>query len=775
MLAFKNFMDKRAFQKKSIVLSWFVSYIIILIATIFVNLFIYSETQASLTRQIHATSAENLENRRQYIDNMQQNFQNTVSELAQDKTIQNILSENTVDGNYRYALLAVQNQLYTRKVLNSNISKLYIYFHDTDYVVTTSMAQKTEKFYNQNYKNKEMGLDGFLQLMQRKNAGVFEKIADEGQDTKGADLLFLFSVYGTELFAPKATIVCEISNKSLITPNDFDMSGRYFCIVDRDNRVILSNAGDSSAASEALSEVLLTSPGTPVIAKKAVALYTLSKQNDWKYAYIVEKDEYLKELKRVRLIIFVTVLLCVALGIALAYYLSVRNHKPIRKLIEQLGVKDMQADNGGKTENEFQMIDRRLSEILESNELQNSKIASQNVILRDAVFAKLLNNETVSEVSMEELLSSIDVSFSEPNFALIAFYFEEISGLFFEEKKGRKEEDIKLSKLIVSNILDDILGGDYTKVFCDINGVFSCIVNTSNSKCEENLRKALDSLLEFTQNNFNLGFMACISQVHEGIEGLAVCQKEVAECLEYKFILGNEIISYRDVSETQTNLYYFPIGQEVQMISSLKNGDYEKSLEILNKIFEVNLSQAKPQLQTAKCLVYDILGSVMKVLNDIGEIDGNNIFERFNVFERIDKCYTVLSIKDELISIFKEICEKSMNESVEKTNRMIESVKNFIESYYDDPNLSGAMISDHFKINQSYLSTIFKRNTSQGLLEYIAKTRVQKAISLLRETSDTVEKIAEKVGYVNVRTFSRTFKKYAGETPGKYREMEKRM
>ncbi|MBP3337211.1 MAG: AraC family transcriptional regulator [Clostridia bacterium] len=761
---------KKAFSQKSIMRSWFISYILILATTIFVNMFIYNETQNSLTRQIHATSAESLENSKQRIDNLRKNLQNLVSTLAMDRTLLDMLDEKKVDGVYRYKMTEVQQQLSAKTAQDTAINNIYIYIHENDYIVSKATIQTAESFYKSNYAGKEMDFDAFRNLLRKKSAGDFERIANKGQNIAQSDVLFMYSVNGAEIFVPKATIVCEMKNSAVTAQNDMASSGRYFCILDRNNEVFLSNAEANADINKILSIMTKKKLNSPVMSKKAVLVYTNSEQSDWKYVYVIEKNVYLKELQRVRVIIYVTVILCLVLGIFLAYFLSVYNHKPVRKLIEQLGIKEMSAQGEKISENEFQLLDRKVNEILEDNELKNSKIVSQNLIIRDAVFLKLLNNEMVSGVSMKELLSSIDVSFEMPYFVLIGFYFNDLSGLFFEEKTEITDDDANLSKLIISNILDDIVGAEYKKIFCDINGVFSCIINTSDIKCEDTARKAVSELLKFAQNNFNLGFTACISQIHEGIEGLSACQKEVAECLEYKFIVGNDIINYRDISETQTNLYYFPIGQEVQMISSLKDGDYEKSLEILNNIFEINLSQAKPQIQTAKCLVYDILGSVMKVLNDIGDIDGNNIFQRFNVFERIDKCHTVLSIKDELISIFKEICEQSLNESVEKNNRLIENIKNFIESYYDDANLSGAMIADHFKINQSYLSTIFKRNTAQGLLEYIAKIRVTKAIKLLEESSDTIEKIAEKVGYFNVRTFSRTFKKYVGETPGKYRE-----
>ena len=50
------------------------------------------------------------------------------------------------------------------------------------------------------------------------------------------------------------------------------------------------------------------------------------------------------------------------------------------------------------------------------------------------------------------------------------------------------------------------------------------------------------------------------------------------------------------------------------------------------------------------------------------------------------------------------------------------------------------------------------------------KIRMEKALKLLSETEDTVEVISEKVGYMSVKTFRRTFKKIYGFTPSMYRD-----
>ena len=50
---------------------------------------------------------------------------------------------------------------------------------------------------------------------------------------------------------------------------------------------------------------------------------------------------------------------------------------------------------------------------------------------------------------------------------------------------------------------------------------------------------------------------------------------------------------------------------------------------------------------------------------------------------------------------------------------------------------------------------------------------LEKARELLVNTEDTIEAVAEKVGYNNSYSFTRFFKKYTGVTPNAYRLMKK--
>ncbi|MEC0238869.1 response regulator [Paenibacillus dokdonensis] len=77
--------------------------------------------------------------------------------------------------------------------------------------------------------------------------------------------------------------------------------------------------------------------------------------------------------------------------------------------------------------------------------------------------------------------------------------------------------------------------------------------------------------------------------------------------------------------------------------------------------------------------------------------------------------------------------------------------------------------AERINISETYLSTIFKKETGMGFTDWINTMRIDQATSLLMETSLPSYLIAEQVGYENINYFGRIFKKLKGVSPQKYR------
>ena len=71
--------------------------------------------------------------------------------------------------------------------------------------------------------------------------------------------------------------------------------------------------------------------------------------------------------------------------------------------------------------------------------------------------------------------------------------------------------------------------------------------------------------------------------------------------------------------------------------------------------------------------------------------------------------------------------------------------------------------------NPSYFSRLFKEHYGMTLTEFVSQSRIEKACSLLEETSLSVEEVAEQCGFSSRNAFFKLFKEKNGKTPQEYR------
>ncbi len=79
-------------------------------------------------------------------------------------------------------------------------------------------------------------------------------------------------------------------------------------------------------------------------------------------------------------------------------------------------------------------------------------------------------------------------------------------------------------------------------------------------------------------------------------------------------------------------------------------------------------------------------------------------------------------------------------------------------------------ISSLLKVNPSYLSTLFKKETGHTLTEFVNKRRIDRAKQLLTSGNAQIQIISQNCGIVDVNYFTKLFKKHTGFTPKAYRE-----
>jgi AraC family transcriptional regulator, L-rhamnose operon transcriptional activator RhaR len=151
------------------------------------------------------------------------------------------------------------------------------------------------------------------------------------------------------------------------------------------------------------------------------------------------------------------------------------------------------------------------------------------------------------------------------------------------------------------------------------------------------------------------------------------------------------------------------------------------------------------------------------------------------LFERMLKEYSLqnegyveiirLYIMELIVKIFRlHLMENLQNNTpLLRHHNMLDDIIIFIKSHLDEP-LTVNDLAIKYNYSPSYFSKLFKTYTGMPLTEYIQKMRIERACSLLRTFPDkSIERIANEVGYCDMKFFNKIFRRISGKTPTQVR------
>ena len=91
----------------------------------------------------------------------------------------------------------------------------------------------------------------------------------------------------------------------------------------------------------------------------------------------------------------------------------------------------------------------------------------------------------------------------------------------------------------------------------------------------------------------------------------------------------------------------------------------------------------------------------------------------------------------------------------------------------NNPSLDQQLICRELGVSRALLYNKMKAITGAGAKEYITKIRIEKAKSLIENTSLTIAEISDMTGFASQSYFSTAFKNYEGVTPTNYKHSKR--
>ncbi|MFC4403044.1 response regulator transcription factor [Gracilibacillus xinjiangensis] len=121
-------------------------------------------------------------------------------------------------------------------------------------------------------------------------------------------------------------------------------------------------------------------------------------------------------------------------------------------------------------------------------------------------------------------------------------------------------------------------------------------------------------------------------------------------------------------------------------------------------------------------------------------------------------------------NIYQTIHKKNISNETSKS--ILKSI-HLIEKQLGE-NITATEISKQINMSRSYFCICFKQVTGVTFHEYVKVSRINKAKHYLENTLEKVSIVAEKVGYKDVKYFSKLFKQETGILPSEYRKKHKK-
>ncbi|HSS75906.1 MAG TPA: AraC family transcriptional regulator [Thermoanaerobaculia bacterium] len=98
----------------------------------------------------------------------------------------------------------------------------------------------------------------------------------------------------------------------------------------------------------------------------------------------------------------------------------------------------------------------------------------------------------------------------------------------------------------------------------------------------------------------------------------------------------------------------------------------------------------------------------------------------------------------------------------------LQRVREYVEKNLSEP-ISLRAAASAAGLEEKYFSAFFHRKTGVCFRDWLAGCRVDRAIEILTQHDDTITSVAASVGFQDLRTFERSFKRLTGLTPREFK------
>lgn len=475
-----------------------------------------------------------------------------------------------------------------------------------------------------------------------------------------------------------------------------------------------------------------------------IAMLHHGKISDMKMHIIIDDYFYTRTVRQEQIKIVSISIISFAVLAFLLWRYGTFQVKKIR-IVRQLALDMYPEMNQQAIKGEYDLIRMVLQKDSERLECHDQMLKYFQKESRRQLIWLLLKTTPPEAFQIEDLIENCGIDYESSYFAVLDFVFEKEDNFSFIEN------------------VDGVVMCHSEK--SDLGSLLIVVVRLKckDEKHNERLMIAEKILQELREKGICCKGIAC-GLVYEQLKEIHSSQEEA-----YSLLIAQEggrtseltsIIFFDEMAKVSGRISFTIEDGLLRFRDAMLEESNEKAIEVLG----VLLRQSKGMRgETLTYVRYKVIQMVMELCQ---EKDADRDLTRALI--------NLVNVENDEFEIEIKRCIEQLNTHTSRLSIDENDVLDHIEKHALDSEISVDSIADYFGIHESTVRRIVKDKANKPYKEYIVEIRLNKACELLEENNLSIQEIACQVGYYNVTSFNRLFKRICGMSPREYRTLKNR-
>ncbi len=444
------------------------------------------------------------------------------------------------------------------------------------------------------------------------------------------------------------------------------------------------------------------------------------------------------------------------LGLFVATFVSRNLYKPIEQVVDRFDHSETSPTD------EFAYLDKMTTDIISANEILKTTIEENQFDLRTKFIREMLyglkNDLTLSSGIQDYSLQD----FEHPS-RVVLIQLEELE-TYRQDYSSETRAQVRNAVQMILNTTLALEPYKYELIELHYNAY--ALIVSQMKKIE--LKEMLVRLLKAVEANEQVDLVMAIGKEVEACKFLEASYNEAQAVLDYKPTYDKRaIVSMADVIDQDTEeKFNYTFEVERDLYNATINGSVEKINVLFQRIYKLNFEERQLSSREQVNLMMGLMTTLRRVEQKMPG-QAQVLHDDFKAL-MIDGNLVGKELLSEIESTFEAYAKLALEKSASKDDEISTMMVGYIEEHYHE-DISLEEAATYLNISAGYFCTVFKKQTGTSFKSFLNSYRVTKAKEILKvEPNMKIKDLTLRVGYNNVNSFIRMFKKSEGVSPGEY-------